>query len=159
MVKDIYYLSTICTTYTYALNQSYIIPISLSVFALCLVVFRMQYRVGKSFLNLCCYTLKPRNLRSIFLGHSSQFRRYSSVNSSSHTLFNISGRLKIQTLLKVRQGQYKTFLLLWLCYFMSCNWDMAGSKCQIEPKNENWEAMIFFERWWPYIGDYLTTKA
>ena len=28
-------------------------------------------------------------------------------NSSSHTRFDISGLLKIQTLLKVRQGQYK----------------------------------------------------
>ena len=124
MVKDIYYLSTICTTYTYALNQSYIIPISLSVFALCLVVFRMQYRVGRSFLKLCCYTLKPRNLQSIFLGHSSHFRRHFSVNSSSHTRFDISGLLKIQTLLKVRQGQYKDFLLQWLFYIELQGWEL-----------------------------------
>ena len=33
-------------------------------------------------------------------------------NSSSQTGFNMSGPQKIQTLVKVRQGQYKTFLLL-----------------------------------------------
>ena len=34
------------------------------------------------------------------------------LNSSSQTGFDMSGPQKIQTLLKVRQGQYKTFLLL-----------------------------------------------
>ena len=40
-----------------------------------------------------------------------QTKKNGEVNSSSHTRFNISGLLKIQTLLKVRQGQYKNFLL------------------------------------------------
>ena len=47
------------------------------------------------------------------------------INSSSQTGFNMSGPQKIQTLLKVRLGKHKTFLLLGLFYFMSCSRDMA----------------------------------
>ena len=75
-------------------------------------------------------------------------------NSSSHTRFDKSGLLKFQTLLRVRQGQHKNFLLQWLFYIELLGWDMAQNVNlrQFTAKNENWEnweVMIFFERWWP----------
>ena len=64
-------------------------------------------------------------------------------NSSSHTRFNISGLLKIQTLLKVRQGQYKNFLLQWLFYIELWGWDMAQNvnlrqKMRTEKTEKRW---------------------
>ena len=68
---------------------------------------------------------------------------YLVVNSSSHTRFNISGLLKIQTLLKVRQGQYKNFLLQWLFYIELWGWDMAQNvnlrqKMRTEKTEKRW---------------------
>ena len=62
----------------------------------------------------------------------------------SGSIFN-SGPQKIQTLLKVRQGQYKTFLLLWLCYFMSCSRNMAqNAKFSLKMKTEKTEKRWYF---------------
>ena len=62
----------------------------------------------------------------------------------SDSIFN-PGPQKIQTLLKVRQGQYKTFLLLWLFYFMSCSRDMAQNvKLSQKMKTEKTEKRWFF---------------
>ena len=55
-----------------------------------------------------CYRMF--NLRHLNRGNI--FRNFNDFNSSSQTGFNMSGPQKIQTLVKVRQGQYKTFLLL-----------------------------------------------
>ena len=65
------------------------------------------------------------------------------INSSSHTRFNISGLLKIQTLLKVRQGQYKNFLLQLLFYIELWGWDMAQNvnlwqKMRTEKTEKRW---------------------
>ena len=62
----------------------------------------------------------------------------------SGSIFN-SGPQKIQTLVKVRQGQYKTFLLLWLCYFMSCSQNMAqNAKFSLKMKTEKTEKRWYF---------------
>ena len=55
----------------------------------------------------------------------------------------MSGLLKIQTLLKVRQGQYKHFLLQWLFYIVLLGWNMAqnvnlGQKMRTEKTEKRW---------------------
>ena len=47
------------------------------------------------------------------------------VNSSSQTGFKMSGQQKIQTLLKVRQGQYKTFFVI-LCHVAEIRLKMSN---------------------------------
>ena len=84
------------------------------------------------------YEINVQSIINVLLGQIG-------FNSSSQTGFNMSGQQKIQTLVKVRQGQYKTFLLLWLFYFMSCSRDMAQNvKLSQKMKTEKTEKRWFF---------------
>ena len=85
---------------------------------------------------------------SIYLDFQMKKKPENPFNSSSHTRFDKSGLLKFQTLLRVRQGQHKNFLLQWLFYIVLSGWDMAQNV------NLGWNMKTEkTEKWWYFLKD------